>query len=30
VGDTPVTQLHGSRRGRGAAAAASLNAPQPN
>jgi hypothetical protein len=30
VGDTLVTPLHGPRRGRGAAAAASLNAPQPN
>jgi hypothetical protein len=30
VGDTAVTPLHGPRRGRGAAAAASLNAPQPN
>ncbi|HET7470693.1 MAG TPA: hypothetical protein VFJ81_13505, partial [Gemmatimonadales bacterium] len=30
VGDTPVTPLHGPRRGRGAAAAASLNAPLPN
>jgi hypothetical protein len=30
VGDTAVTPLQGARRGRGAAAAASLNAPQPN